>query len=240
MGKSYQALGKYYDRLIEYPYDLMLDFATAKHKSGKVLDLFCGTGIFSIMLAEKGFSVEASDLSEEMLQAGMENATKKGVKIIFRRENALDFAYTHKYDLITAVSDGINYLPEKDSNAFFSRVFDALSDGGRFVFDMSSAYKLKEILGNEIYYEDYDDLTYFWKNTYRKKDNSVKMELTFFEKKSNGLYERSDETQRQYSREIESIISLVSSIGFKTIEVADENLRKPKKNSERIFFVLEK
>lgn len=240
METSYRALGKYYDRLIEYPYDFMLSLASSKHKKGKALDLFCGTGIFTVMLAEKGFSVEGSDKSEEMLQEAMTNASKKGLKIIFKRENALDFAYSHRYDLITAVSDGVNYLSDKEIPKFFSRVYDALNDGGRFVFDMSSAYKLKEILGNELYYEDYDDLTYFWKNTFRKKDNSVKLELTFFERNTDGSYTRSDETQRQFAHETQFVSDALCSAGFSIVGTYDEKMKKPTKKSERIFFVLEK
>lgn len=240
MGTSYRALGKYYDRLIEYPYDYMLELALSDQKKGKALDLFCGTGIFTVMLAEKGFSVEGSDLSEEMLQEAMTNASKKGLRIVFRLENALEFVYSHRYDLITAVSDGVNYLSNKDLPKFFSRVYDALNKGGKFVFDMSSAYKLREILGNELYYEDYDDLTYFWKNSYRKKDDSVKLELTFFERNPDGSYTRSDETQRQFAHETQFVYDTLESIGFSIVGLYDEKKKKPAKKSERIFFVLEK
>ena len=240
MYSAYQVLGKFYDRLIEYPYQFALSLVTQKHKSGKALDLFCGTGRFSMLLAEQGFTVEASDLSGEMLQEGMTSASKRMLKILFKKENALEFAFSSPFDVITATSDGINYLTDEELKSFFPRVYSALIEGGRFVFDMSTRYKLTEILGNELYYEDLEDLTYFWQNTLRKKDNSVKMELTFFEKNSQGLYIRSDECQRQYSHTLEYILEISRQCGFKIINVLDEKNRAPKAKSERIFFILEK
>lgn len=240
MDNAYQVLGRYYDRMIEYPYERVLDLALEKHHSGKALDLFCGTGRFSIMLARSGFTVEGSDLSPEMLGEAMTNSAKAGFKIIFKQENALEFRYNSPYDIITATSDGINYLQNNKIEPFFKRVYDALSLGGRFIFDMSSEYKLVNVLGNELYYEDYDDIVLFWQNSLRKKDKSVKMDLTFFEKNADGLYVRRDESQRQYAHSKEFIEQSALNVGFKIVKILDERFIKPRDKSERIIFVLEK
>lgn len=240
MDNAYQVLGRYYDRMIEYPYERVLDLVLEKHKSGRALDLFCGTGRFSIMLAQKGFKVEGSDLSTEMLGEALSNATKAGIKIVFKQENALEFRYNLPYDIVTATSDGINYLRDAEIEPFFMRVYGALKSGGRFIFDMSSEYKLINILGNELYYEDYDDIVLFWQNSLRKKDKSVKMDLTFFERNSDGLYVRRDESQRQFAHSKEFIEQVAIDVGFKIAKELDERFSKPREKSERIIFVLEK
>ncbi len=240
MSDAYSVVSKYYNDLIEYPYEKVLGLVENYQKSGKVLDLFCGTGKFTLCLAKRGYKVTGSDLSAEMLQVAMAEARQQGYNIVFKKENALNFASFGDLDIITATCDGLNYIEDKTLEAFFQRVFRSLKKGGYFIFDVSSYYKITEILGNNVYYEDYDNFTYFWKNTLRKKDNSVKLELTFFIPDENGKYTRMDETQRQFAHTEERLKSVSKSVGFSIIETLGDDFKTPKPKSKRLFFVLKK
>ena len=239
--ETYEALASFYDSLIEYPYDAVAELVTKLSEGKRALDLFCGTGNFTVRLAERGFDVSGSDKSQAMLSAAMENARKKGLTIVFKKENALKFSFARPYDLITATSDGLNYLRSCDLNEFFSRISKALISGGRFVFDVSTPYKLKYKLGNNLFYEEGEDLVYFWRNAYREKEGSVKMELTFFSKTEDGKYVRSEEEHKQYSHSIEEIKTLASCYGLTIEKILDlDTFGNNVSTSKRLLYILKK
>lgn len=91
-----------------------------------------------------------------------------------------DLHLEKKCDFVTAVCDGFNYVKGKNLAAAFNEIYSALNDGGIFIFDVSSANKLENVLGNNLFYEDDENLTYLWQNT--KKGEKIKMDLTFFER----------------------------------------------------------
>ncbi len=63
-------------------------------KGMKVLDVGCGTGLFSMRLAEMGCKVTGVDVSKEMLAIAREKAKKENLEIDFRAMDVydLDFA----------------------------------------------------------------------------------------------------------------------------------------------------
>ena len=57
-------------------------------KSGEVaVDLGCGTGIYSIWLAEKGLTVTGVDISNEMLKVEREKSEAKNLSISFKQSD---------------------------------------------------------------------------------------------------------------------------------------------------------
>ncbi|MBQ7653314.1 MAG: class I SAM-dependent methyltransferase [Clostridia bacterium] len=239
--EAYEALASYYNTLIEYPYDAVADICRGASAGKKALDLFCGTGNFTFRLAERGFDAQGSDKSQAMLNVAMEKAREKGLDIVFKKENALKFSFAKPYDLITATSDGLNYLRSCDLNEFFSRISKALVAGGKFVFDVSTPYKLKHKLGNNLFYEEGEDLVYFWRNSYREKEGSVKMELTFFEKTADGTYIRREEEHKQYAHSIDEIKVLASCYDLSVEIIIDiDTFGANVSTSKRLLYILKK
>lgn len=240
MDTAYSVLAKHYDKLIEYDYKRVAQLAFS-HSVGDYLDLFCGTGLLTLELARVGLNVQGSDLSQEMLNIAVDNARKHGLRICFRQENAIKFAFSKQLDGITAACDGINYLNGDGLDKLFQRVYSALKVGGIFLFDYSTEYKLKEILGNNLYYEDLDELTYFWQNKYDNKTRSVNMELLFFERDRDGKYIRAEESQKQYVHTRDFVLGLAKKYGFSLVQECDlKTLGTPKKNSKSLLVLLRK
>lgn len=240
MNKAYSVLAKHYDKLIEYDYRRVAELCSSEGR-GNFLDLFCGTGLLTIELAKCGLNVQGSDISMEMLDIASDNARSQGLRILFREEDAVRFAYSKPLDGITAGCDGINYLNDESLDKLFCKVSEALKSGGIFLFDYSTEYKLKEILGDNLYYEDLDELTYFWQNKYDKKTNSVKMDLLFFEKGQDGRYIRAEECQRQYIHSREYILELASRYSFTVDKEVDlKSFNSPRKTSKSLLVLLRK
>ena len=102
------------------------------------------------------------------------------------------------------------------------------------MFDVSSEYKLKKVLGNNFFYEDDDDLTYFWTNQLKK--DSVIMELAFFVKDGD-LYQRFDERHVQYIYSEQTLVDLLTQAGFKDIQTfADYQNKQVAKDTQRVVF----
>ena len=67
------------------------------------LDIGCGTGEMSLLLAQLGHSVTGIDLSENMLCVADEKARKKGLNIKFLKGDAEDPPFeSNEFDVIVA------------------------------------------------------------------------------------------------------------------------------------------
>ncbi|MGM8317420.1 class I SAM-dependent DNA methyltransferase, partial (plasmid) [Clostridium perfringens] len=85
-------------------------------------------------------------------------------------------------------------------------VYNHLKEDGLFVFDINSYYKISEVLGNNVYTYDSEELFYAWENIF--EDEIVEMNLNFFVKDGE-KYERFTEVheERAYKEsEIEYIL----------------------------------
>ena len=102
------------------------------------------------------------------------------------------------------------------------------------MFDVSSEYKLKNVLGNNFFYEDHDDVTFFWTNQLKK--DSVIMELAFFVKNGEN-YQRFDERHVQYIYSENVLTELLVSAGFKDVQTfADYQNKQVAKDTQRVVF----
>ena len=66
----------------------VLDANLHQAKGSKVLDVGCGTGFLSLLLAELGFAVTGVDLSDEMMGEARKKAEQKGLNITLVRGDA--------------------------------------------------------------------------------------------------------------------------------------------------------
>ena len=198
------------------------------------VDLGCGSGYFTRALKRVGADVRGVDKSAEMLNQAKNNSAKENLQIQFLIGDIKTFKPLKKVGFITVINDGYNYLDQSELPKAFLRASENLVKGGTLIFDVSSEYKLKTIIGNNLFAEDYDDVTYLWFNTL--KDESVDMDLTFFVLKGD-KYERFDESQTQYVHTLEKIKEGLCNAGFEIAEIYDENGEYPHPKSLKINFV---
>ncbi len=189
-------------------------------------DVGCGTGTVTRALAAAGFSVTGFDPSPEMLG----EAFARGGEYVLGKMT--DVKKLSGLGFVTAVNDVVNYLPPAQLVKNFAAVYAALDKGGVFLFDVSSIYRLRQVIGTNMFGEDREDLTYIWFNTQRK--NGVLMELVYFYKEGNA-YRREEESFFEYAHGADEIVSSLKAAGFGKVAVVGEN-GEIKAEDERWYF----
>lgn len=242
MNRQYSVFARCYDKMMhDVDRDAWADYLDGflrEHGAHDIMDCACGTGAMAIRLKKRGYHVTGNDASPEMLMEARNNAYKAGEKrIIFICEDMRKLKIHKQIDAIVSVCDGVNYLlTAKDVESFFTHAASCLKPGGLLLFDISSAYKLRKMLGLNTFTEETDEYAYIWKNRFDPKTKLCEMDLTFFLK--NGTqYDRFSETHVQRAHTVEELKRLLSKAGFTDIGVYDAFTREPyRQNSERIQF----
>ena len=139
-------------------------------------------------------------------------------------------------DAIICACDGVNYLDSlKAAEEFFEAANAALKVGGLLLFDISSQYKLENILGCNTFAEDEQGEAYIWKNNYDPKSRLIEMNLTFFERQGE-LYRRFTERHIQRAHGVDELLSALNRAGFDAEAYDFETMDPVKPDSERVQF----
>lgn len=208
---SYTVLARYYDRLMgDFDYDGYLTLLEGM-VSGRGADLCCGSGKIAIGLAKCGCKMIGVDSSAQMLSQAASCARKSGADVLWIGQDAADFVPMHPLDFVTCVCDGFNYLSSDQLAGAIAKIGGYVKKGGKLIFDVSTEYKLAEVLGDNVFCEDYDDVTYIWSNRYDAQKKRIRMQVGFFEPQGDGTYRRTDEEHIQYAHCHCDLIKLLDS-----------------------------
>ena len=242
----YSNFASVYDRM-QYDVDYTLwtqkivDLTLAlKPDARHFLELATGTGTLAMGLAKKGYFVDALDISEEMLTVAQAKSYEAGVKIKYFHQDMTTFNTRKKYDCIFSLCDGFNYLVEdEDLVNTLDRIYDHLKDDGILIFDVSSQYKLKEVIGDHTFAETFETEAYIWENAYDDTSDLLEFTLTLF-KKEKGSYQRYEEFHTQRAHRVDDIVSLSKS-KYECLEILDgDTFDVLNDQSHRICFVMKK
>lgn len=203
-----------------------------------ILEMACGTGNLTYYLARKRYNIVGFDLSSEMLSKAYEKLNRfKNVMLL--EQNMVNFKINKKFDCILSVCDSLNYIVNSDDlYRCFQNVYNHLSDNGIFIFDINSYYKLKEIIGNNTFIEDRDEIFYTWQNSYDEKNDICTFYLTFFKKDNGGLYHRFEEEHIEKAHKEVEVVNLLHKVGFSKVDVYNAfSFESNTEKSERLNFV---
>jgi ubiquinone/menaquinone biosynthesis C-methylase UbiE len=243
----YQNFAAVYDNLMcDVDYEKRTDYLYKLFKKyGKIptllLDVACGTGGFSNCFANKGIEVIGVDISEEMLSIAREETAMQGNDILYLCQSAQELDLYGTVDGAVCCLDSLNHIT--DYRTFckaLERISLFLEADSIFIFDLNTEYKHKEVLGDNIFVIDNDDVYCVWANKFNKKDCSVDIALDFFVKEDGAYYKTSEEfSERAYSET--QIESALKKAGLEIVEIFDDMTTKPlKNNSERAVYVTRK
>lgn len=197
---SYHVFAAYYDQLMkevdyrqraQYFNEIIRQHIEVTDKT-ILLDLACGTGNLSTELCGLGYDVIGVDASPDMLSEAM--SKNMGIKrILYLCQDSAELDLYGTIDVTVCALDSLNHItdPEKLKNTF-EKVSLFTAPGGLFLFDVNTEYKHREVLGNQTFVYDLDDLFCVWQNS-TDENLLTEISLDFFVQQGNNTYERQSE-----------------------------------------------
>lgn len=225
-----------YEEWGEYLHGLLLEYGV---EDGLILDLGCGTGTMTEILASKGYDMTGVDFSEEMLDIAMQKRTKSGHDILYLMQDMREFELYGTVRAVVSICDCMNYiLEEEDLLEVFCLANNYLDPGGIFVFDMNTPYKYREVIGNTTIAENREEGSFIWENCFDEESQVNEYALTLFIKEEDDLYRKHEEFHYQKAYEPERVKELLEEAGLKVEAIYDAFTREPvREDSERIYFI---
>ena len=154
--EAYTSFARVYDTFMDnVPYKEWADYLEKVLKEygiddGLVLDLGCGTGSMTEMLAASGYDMIGVDNAEEMLEIAMEKKVESGHDILYLLQDMREFELYGTVRAVISACDSVNYVTDdEDLTEVFRLVNNYLDPEGLFVFDFNTEYKYREILGEQ-------------------------------------------------------------------------------------------
>ena len=260
--EAYTSFASVYDTFMDnvpygewggYIYTLLCRYGV---KSGIILDLGCGTGTMTEILAGYGYDMIGVDNSEDMLELAMEKRIASGHDILYLLQDMREFELYGTVRAVVSVCDSVNYITEPEELAgVFRLVNNYLDPGGIFIFDFNTEYKYREVMGDCTIAEDRGPCSFIWDNCYYEEERINEYDLTLFiregtapgqnegaeedDTEENGaLYRKYTETHFQRGYTLEEIRELLSSAGLIFQAAYDMDTREAAgEKSERVCVI---
>ena len=207
-----------------------------------VLELGCGTGTVTRMLAKEGYDCVGLDMSEEMLSIASEKTFEEGSQVIYTCQDMRDFEVPYEVDGMISIGDSMNYITSvPDLESVFACVSENLKKGGVFIFDLKTIHFFRDILSDNTYAQNRDDSAFIWDNCYEEKTRNNIYNLAVFVLNENGAFDRYEENHCQHGFTMEEVLSSAEAAGLTCTATYDAfSHDAPKDDSERLYFVFKR
>jgi SAM-dependent methyltransferase len=243
--EAYGKFAEVYDLFMDnVDYESWSAFLTEQLKAygisdGLVLDLGCGTGTMTELLAEAGYDMIGVDNSEDMLAEAMEKRVSSGHDILYLLQDMQEFELYGTVRAIVSVCDSLNYLTEEeDLQQVFRLVNNYLDPDGMFLFDMNTEYKYRELMGDNVIAENREDGSFIWENSYDPKTGINVYELALFLPRTDGLYEKCEEEHYERFYPVPKVRELLEAAGLELKQIYNGYTSgEPEETSERLLFI---
>ncbi|NLG25695.1 MAG: class I SAM-dependent methyltransferase [Clostridiales bacterium] len=237
----YEGFAAVYDRLMDdfdYPAwaRYYLGIAGLSGRRPRLCDCACGTASLAIEWARLGCDVVGVDQSESMLAVAADKARRAGVALPLVRQDMRALQLHRPVDAVFAGCDGVNYLTSPEAvRRFFRAAARNLKPGGALAFDISTRDKLERMDG-QFFGEERDDVAYLWQN--RLDGRLLRMDLTFFVRQPDGLYQRFVERHEQRGHGVDEVLGWLRECGFRDGRAyGDQTTAPPAAGERRAHFV---
>ena len=236
-----------YEEWADYLEDRLKEYGV---KDGLVLELGCGTGSMTELLAEKGYDMIGIDNSSEMLDIALKKKEKSNQNMMYLEQDMREIDLYSTAGTFISVCDSINYLLEDDDvRRTFALVNNYLYPGGIFIFDFNTIHKYRDVIGDTTIAEDRDNCSFIWDNYYHADEAINEYDLTIFvaEEYTNkdraqvsdgGLFRKFMETHYQRGYTLDEMKHFVEEAGMQFVTAIDaETHAEVMGESERVYVI---
>ena len=242
--EAYTGFAEVYDVFQDnVPYEEWCSYVTGLLKEyqvmdGLVLDLGCGTGSLTGLMARSGYDMIGIDNSGEMLQIAMNKRNASGLDILYLLQDMRGFELYGTVKAVISIGDSMNYIMEyQELVEVFRLVNNYLDPKGVFIFDLNTEYKYRELLADNTFAEDREESSFIWNNFYDEEDKVNEYDLTLFVKEGE-LYRKFEETHYQRAYGLDQIQQAIRDGGMEFVAAYDACTRNPvQQDSERIYVI---
>ena len=247
--EAYTGFAEVYDLFMDnVPYEQWAEYITGLLREygiedGLVLDLGCGTGTMTELLAEAGYDMIGIDQSEEMLEEALEKKEASGHDILYLCQDMREFELYGTVRAIVCVCDSMNYILEEEEilDILSAAAYNYLDYDGLFIFDLNTEYKYRELLGEQTIAENREEGSFIWENYYDETQRINEYQLTLFVREEKDLYRKYEETHYQRAYSLDTVRNLVERSGLRLLHIYDAFTREPaREDSERIYVICQR
>lgn len=209
----------------------------------QVLDLACGTGTLTCMLAREGYDMIGVDASPDMLAQAMDKGLEQELdpQPLLLCQSMEHLALLGPVDACVSSLDSLNYLTDRRRlAAALGRVSHHLRPGGLFLFDVIPVWEFARRDG-ETYVDESEDTLCLWRASYDRRRQTITYGLDLFCREPDGRWSREQEEHRERGWPLEELEELLRRAGFDRIAYFGENRKEPPTQEDgRVFFVCRK
>ena len=239
---AYHALAASYYRLTwDVDYAAVVDFywqilAKEGLKPRTAVDLACGTGSVSVLLAQRGLQVIGVDMSEDMLCQASQKAMEADVLVRFVCQRLEKLRLPRGVDLAVCALDSLDYITDPDAcREAICRAYKALNPGGCLIFDVNTPEKLRAMDG-QVFLDEDEDVYCVWRGEFDENTNICTYGMDLFQRRGD-VWQRSWEEHREYAYSREQLTAYLKEAGFTSVEVfGDRRMDSPNDTDQRIYF----
>ena len=223
--EAYTSFARVYDMFMDnVPYEVWSRYIVEKLRangidSGYVVDLGCGTGKLTTLLADAGYDMIGIDNSFDMLDMALE---REDDRILYLMQDMREFEPGEKVSAVVSACDSINYiLDPEEVEQVFRLVDNYLDPEGIFLFDFNTDYKYREIIGSQVIAEDREEMSFIWDNDYDEESRINEYELSLFIREQDDLYRKYQELHYQRGYTLEEMKEALSHAGLLFLSAED-------------------
>lgn len=246
---TYQNFAKVYDLFMddipylewsEYVVGLLKEYGVSE---GLVLDLGCGTGNVTELLANHGYDMIGVDNSEDMLEIAVEKKNESNLEILYLLQDMREFELYGTVKAVISICDSLNYILEEDELIqVFKQINNYLDPGGIFIFDLNTLYKYKEVMGDSTIAENREEGSFIWENYFDEERLINEYDLTLFipdNRDGDGnSYRKYEEVHYQRAYGLKTIQRMLGEAGMQYVGAYDAFTHSPpSRYSERIYVI---
>ena len=222
---SYGPLARWYDALTgDVPYGEFAAFyerlfAGQDRPVRTVLDLACGTGTLTCLLAARGYEMIAVDASPDMLSLASEKAgeTACAVPPLFLCQDLTELDLYGTLDAAVCSLDGMNYLQPSALPAVFHRLHLFLEPGGLLVFDINTPERLQSLDG-EVFVDEKPGVLCLWRASFDEEEQAIVYGMDLFTR-AGKLWRREEVEHVEYAHDPARLAALLREQGFCDVRI---------------------